>query len=523
MTPGGVLRLSDTHTDPVVLGFTLVVAIATGLVFGALPAWQVSRSSPNDDLRDGGARGSDATQGRRMRSVLVAVEIAVALMLLVGAGLLLRSFSALSAVDTGLDVRSLLTFTVTAPGGRSATAADQRAFYQQLLQGIESLPGVTRAGAAVTLPIGGDDFSTRYMIEGAPVPVPGREPSAGWQIVSWQDFDAIGMRIVGGRGFRPGDTAEAPPIVVVNQALARQVWSGADPVGRRVRLGRDPEDPWMTVVGVVSDMRHGGPAAPPRPEIYQPLPQRTFGSMAFVVRTTVDPHRTVPLIRAEIARLSPSLPMAHVATMEEHVARALSRPRFMSVLTAVFGGLAVALALVGIYGVMAASVSQRPARSRFGLRLVRGREVVSMIALEAGVLAGVGVLTGMLAAWAASRVLAGLLFGVTADDPSTYLVSALALLIVALAAAADRRSAPPASMARKCCGRSSQQSAISNQQSVISHPSLPVGAWSGASHIIARFPLAILLRISVPWCRHMKRGPYEIAGRQAFDFASGPE
>ena len=146
------------------------------------------------------------------------------------------------------------------------------------------------------------------------------------------------MRIVGGRGFRPGDTAEAPPIVVVNQALARQVWSGADPVGRRLRLGRDPQDPWMTVVGVVSDMRHGGPAAPPRPEIYQPLPQRSFGSMAFVVRTTVDPHTTVPLIRAEIARLSPSLPMAHVATMEEHVARALSRPRFMSVLTAVFGG-----------------------------------------------------------------------------------------------------------------------------------------------------------------------------------------
>ena len=250
-------------------------------------------------------------------------------------------------------------------------------------------------------------------------------------------FDAIGMHIVGGRGFRPGDTAEAPPIVVVNQALARQVWSGADPVGRRLRLGRDPQDPWMTVVGVVSDMRHGGPAAPPRPEIYQPLPQRSFGSMAFVVRTTVDPHTTVPLIRAEIARLSPSLPMAHVATMEEHVARALSRPRFMSVLTAVFGGLAVALALVGIYGVMAASVSQRTREIAIRIALgARAREVVSMIALEAGVLAGVGVLTGMLAAWAASRVLAGLLFGVTADDPSTYLVSALALLVVALAAAA---------------------------------------------------------------------------------------
>ena len=204
LTPGGVLRLSDTHTDPVVLGFTLVVAIATGLVFGALPAWQVSRSSPNDDLRDGGARGSNATQGRRMRSVLVAVEIAVALMLLVGAGLLLRSFSALSAVDTGLDLRNLLTFTVAAPGGRTATPADQRAFYDQLLQGIESLPGVTRAGAAVTLPIGGDDFSTRYMIEGAPVPAPGREPSAGWQIVSWHTSMRSGCASSADAGSGPG-------------------------------------------------------------------------------------------------------------------------------------------------------------------------------------------------------------------------------------------------------------------------------------------------------------------------------
>jgi putative ABC transport system permease protein len=437
LSPGGVLRLSDTHTDPVVLAFTLVAAIGTGLVFGALPAWQVSRSSPNDDLRDGGARGAEGTQSRRVRSVLVAAEIAVALVLLVGAGLLLRSFSALSAVDTGLDLRNLLTFTLTAPGGRTATPEQRRAFYEQALEAIEFLPGVTRAGAVVTLPIGGDDFSTGYTIDGAPVPVPGQEPSAGWQIVSRQYFDAIGMRIVGGRGFRAGDTADAPPVVVVNQSLARQAWPGADPVGRRLRLSRDPQDPLLTVVGVVSDVRHRGPAAPPRPEIYQPLTQRSFGSMAFVVRTAMDPHHAVPLIRNEIARLAPSLPMAHVATMEEHVGRALSRPRFMSVLTAVFGALAVALALVGIYGVMAASVSQRTREIAIRIALgARTIEIVSMIALEAGSLALTGVVAGMLAAWAASRGLTGLLFGVTPADPATYLASASALLVVALAAAA---------------------------------------------------------------------------------------
>ena len=193
----------------------------------------------------------------------------------------------------------------------------------------------------------------------------------------------------------------------------------------------------MTVVGVVSDVRHRGPAAPPRPEIYQPLTQRSFGTMAFVVRTAIDPYHAVPLIRAGIARLAPSLPMAHVATMEEHVGRALSRPRFMSVLTAVFGALAVALALVGIYGVMAASVSQRTREIAIRMALgARTFELVSMIALEAGALAMTGVVAGVLAAWAASRVLAGLLFGVTPGDPATYLASACALLVVALAAAA---------------------------------------------------------------------------------------
>jgi putative ABC transport system permease protein len=437
LSPGGVLRLSDTRIDLPVLVFTVLLAIATGLLFGALPAWQVSGASPNEDLKDGGARGSEGVRGSRTRSMLVGAEIAIALMLLVGAGLLLRSFNALSAVDTGLDLRNLLTFTIAPPGGRAASGSQQRAFYDSLLREIESLPGVNRAGAAVTLPIGGDDFSTLYTVEGAPVPAPGQERSAGWQIVSHGYFDSIGMRIVGGRGFREGDAADAAPVVIVNQTLARQCWPGTDPVGRRLRLGRDPAEPLMTVVGMVSDMRHRGPAAPPRPEIYQPLTQRSFGSMDFVVRTSVDPLTIVPLIRSRIARLAPSLPMAHVGTMEQHVERSLSRPRFMSALTAAFGGLAVTLALVGIYGVMAASVSQRTREIAIRIALgARPLAVVRLITAEAASLAAAGVVAGLLGAWASSRVLAGLLFGVTPWDPITYIASATALFAVALAAAA---------------------------------------------------------------------------------------
>jgi predicted permease len=437
LSPGGILRLSDTSIDPAVLAFTLLIAISTGLLFGALPAWQVSRSSPNEDLQDGGARGSEGTRGGRMRDVLVAVEVAIALVLLVGAGLLLRSFSALSSVDTGIDLHNLLTFSVTAPGGRGTPAPRQVAFYDRLLERVESLPGVARAGAAVTLPIGGDDFSTGYFVEGQPLPPAGQESSAGWQIVSRGYFEAIGMHMLSGRGFRAGDTTASTPIAIVNETLARQAWPSADPVGRRVRLGRDADDPWLIIVGVVSDMRHRGPASPPRPEIYQPVTQHAFSSMAVVVRTTADPLSIVPLIRAEVSALDPSLPISHVSTMEEHVERALSRPRFMSTLTMTFGALAVVLALVGVYGVMAASVAQRTREIAIRIAVgARASDVVRMVALRAAVLTGAGVAAGLMGAWASSRVLAGLLFGVTANDGPTYLVSAVALLAVALAAAA---------------------------------------------------------------------------------------
>jgi putative ABC transport system permease protein len=437
LSPGGVLRLADTSIDPVVLAFTLIVAVSTGLIFGALPAWQVSRSSPNEELKDGGARGSEGTRGGRTRDVLVAVEIAVALVLLVGAGLLLRSFSALSASDTGIGLQHLLTFSITAPGGRAASASQQRLFYDRLLQRIESLPGVARTGAAVTLPIGGDSFSTLYLVDGRPVPPSGQEASAGWQVVSRGYFDAIGMHMVKGRGIRDGDTAGSTPIVVVNETLARDAWPDADPVGRRIRLGRDPEDPWLTIVGVVSDMRHGGPGSPPRPEVYQPLSQRAFSSMAVVVRTTVEPLSIVPLIRAEVAGLDPALPISHVATMEEHVGRVLSRPRFMSTLTAAFGGLALVLALVGIYAVMAHSVAERTREIAIRMAVgARMADVVRLVVLKAAALAGAGVAAGLIGAWIASRVLAGLLFGVTAGDVPTYVVSAVALLVVAVTAAA---------------------------------------------------------------------------------------
>ncbi len=437
LAPGGVLRLADASVDPVVLGWTLLVALAAGLVSGALPAWQVSSRSPDEELKIGGLRASGDRRTRRIRRILVAGEFALALVLLVGAGLLLRSFAALASTDAGLDPHNLLTFSVNAPGGRSSSTGLQRtAFYQSLLQRLSALPGVTGAGAAVTLPIGGDSFATTYAVEGRPAPLPGHEPSAGWQVASASYFDTIGMHIVAGRGLGERDTVSSPGVVVVNQTLARQAWPGSDPVGRRLRLGADAEAALLEVVGVVSDVRHAGPALPPRPEVYQPLAQRPFSAMAIVVRTQDDPLAIVPQVRAAVAELDAALPISHVASMDEHVRRALSRPRFMSTLTAMFGALAALLALVGIYGVMACSVAERT--REMAIRMALGApaaRVVRMLVLEAAALAGAGVAAGLPAAWAASRLLSGLLFGVTAADPWTYLTAGAGLAAVAVAAA----------------------------------------------------------------------------------------
>jgi putative ABC transport system permease protein len=315
------------------------------------------------------------------------------------------------------------------------TDAARAGFHSEILRRVGALPGVVSAGAAVTLPIGGDDFSSLYGVEGAPTPPPGQEPSAGMQIVTPGYFAAIGMHLLAGRDFTQSDSADAPRVVAINETLARQAWPGVDPVGRRMRT--DPEEPWMTVVALVSDMRHRGPSSPPRPEFYQPLAQRPFSSMAFVVRTEGDPRNIVPSVRSAVASLDSALPVSKVATMDEHVERALSSPRFMSTLIAAFGVLALALAIVGIYGVMSYAVTERTRelaiRSALG---ARRSDVLALVIGRALGLSAAGVAAGLLVSVLLSRTLSGLLFGVGAIDVATFAGASVLLLAVAVLAAA---------------------------------------------------------------------------------------
>ena len=437
LAPADIPRLGDSGIDAPVLAFTLGVTVLSGIFFGIVPAWHVSTGALTADLNDGYARGSAGPRGGRARDALVAAQIAVALVLLVGAGLLLRSFATLTRVDTGIDTKNLLTFDMVLSGPRAGFQASQVVFYDETLAAIRALPGVVRAGAAVTLPIGGDDFNAQYSVEGKPVASPVQQPSAGYQVVTPSYFAAMGIPIVTGRDFRASDTRDAPAVAIVNETLARQQWPGESAIGRRLRIGRDGSNPWMTVVGVVGDIRHLGPATPPRPEICQPFTQNSFSSMAFVVRAATDPRTLVPSLRAAVQRLDAAQPISRVTTMDEHIARSLSRPQFMSTLISAFGALALVLSVVGIYGVMAYSVAQRT--REFAIRSALGarrQDVLRLVLLKAIWLAAAGVTVGLAASAALTGVLSGQLFGVTPTDPATY-VAVIALLVgVALAAGA---------------------------------------------------------------------------------------
>jgi putative ABC transport system permease protein len=436
ISPGDLPGIGSVALDSRVLVFTVLLSLLTGVLCGLAPALHGSVGNINADLGETGGRGSEGRRSGRTRDALVAMEIAVALVLLVGAGLLLRSFHSLSRVDTGIRTERLLTFDMVLTGERARSPQARQAFFQRALNAIAALPGVERAGAAATLPIGGDDFASGVVIEGKPEPRPGELPRAGLQVVTPGYFEAMGIRVVEGRDVAESDTAGAVPVVLVNETFARQHWPGEAPVGRRLRFGGETGT-WSTVVGVVSDIRHLGPAAPPRPEFYQPYTQRSFPFMAFVVRTSGAPTALVPSIRAAITTLDRAQPISGVSTMEEHIGRALSRPRFMSTLIVCFGVLALVLSTVGVYGVMAFSVAQRT--REIAIRTALGAtagNVLTLVLGKAMVLTTAGVAAGVAASIALSGALRGLLYGVTAADPGTYAAVVGILATVALLAAA---------------------------------------------------------------------------------------
>jgi putative ABC transport system permease protein len=435
--PTTIPRLAEVSIDLRVLGFTLLVAVLTGICFGLAPILSLSRRPLADALREGGRSQSAGPAARRGRSLLVVAEMGLAVLLVIGAGLTIRSFLNLLDIDPGFDPRETLTLRLSLPQGQYASNESVAGFYQQLGDEVRRLPGVEAAGFVRLLPLASDIGDAGMMIEGKPVDPgePGR--SADWEAVTPGYFEAMRMRLVQGRFIDATDTPDGLPVIAINETLAREYFAGEDPLGQRIRVGNDTR-PFRTIVGVIGDVHHNGITTPVKRMWFVPHGQwpLSYGSprraMTLVVRSSGDPHALLEPVVRLVHQRDPDLTISQVATLEEVVAAATREQRFTVVLMTGFAVLAVILAAVGIYGVISYSVSQRT--GEIGIRLALGAEAGSVRALVlrqgmAPALIGIG--AGLGAAVLLTRFLRALLYGIAPLDPLTFTLIPLGLMLIA--------------------------------------------------------------------------------------------
>jgi putative ABC transport system permease protein len=436
LSSGGIPRADEIGISREVLLFTMLLSLLTGLAFGIVPALQSSRSQLTEDLKEAKKGASGSVRHRRSLNALVVIEIALALVLVAGAGLMMRSFRSVLGIDPGFDPHNVLTFSAALP---LATYKDQQQhvqFFERALAKIRALPGVEAAAGTFRVPIAG--FATAiFSVQGKPVPT-GQAPIADYRAITVGYFRAIGIRLLKGREFTERDSADAPDAVIVNEELARRSWPGEDPIGKRLQVGTELTR-WRQVVGVVGNARLSGLEAKVDPAIYVPFPQNSWPNALrnsfIVLRATTDPQSLIPAIRRELRSVDPTFPITQIRTMDEIVGDSLSQRRFNTALLALFAFVAVALAAVGIYGVMSYAVSQRT--REMGIRMALGAEqsdITKLVTSNGARLAALGIAIGVVAAAISSRLMSSLLFGITATDPMTFVFTALLLAAVTLLA-----------------------------------------------------------------------------------------
>ncbi|HEY4231173.1 MAG TPA: ABC transporter permease [Thermoanaerobaculia bacterium] len=437
----GLPALAPIGIHPRMLLFAAALTLLTTLLFGFAPALQTLRLNLTESLRDGSANASAGLRRQSLRAALAGVQMALAVLLLLGAGLMLRTLDALLHVDLGFQPEHVLTLQLRPPEASYKTPESVVAFYRALLDRVRGLPGVRAAGLVRSLPLAASIGDWGLDIDGF-VESPGNSAKGDWQVVSDGAFEALGERIVRGRTFTAGDTAEALPVAVVNETLARTYWPGQDPIGKRMRMGSATTRPWMTVVGLVKDERHNGVTAAIKEKFFVPysqFPRAREGDaargMTLVLRVASEPMRLVNPIRAEVRALDPRLPVANVRLMTDVVDASLATPRLTGTLLTIFAGLALVLAAVGVAGVLAYLVSRR--RREIGIRMALGASRANVLALivRRGVLyAGIGIAAGVAVALFLTRLMEGLLFGVAPRDPLTFVAVSAILLVIAAAA-----------------------------------------------------------------------------------------
>jgi predicted permease len=427
-------RAQGIGIDLRVLGFTLLMSLATGIVFGLAPALQSTNPDINESLKESARGSTDGVRRNRVRSLLIVSEVALSLVLLIGAGLLFRSFMSLQAVELGFRPERVLTFRLSPSGANFREDAQYSAFYNQVAERIKSLPGVDAVGVINTLPLSKGP-TTAIRVEGRPLLTPDKWPGVNYRSVSPDYFRAVNVRVLKGRAFDTHDNDTTPLVVLVNQSLVRRDFAGEDPIGKRINTGgtRDGQPIWFEIVGVVADVRSLELNSEPTPEIYTSYLQDPFAGMSYVVRSSVEPESLIPSVRETVRAIDKAQPVADVKEMEQIVSEAAAQPRFNSLLLGIFASVALLLAAAGIYGVMSYSVTQRT--HEIGVRIALGaqkRDVLRLVVWQCLRLTLFGLAIGLVCAFAMTRVMATLLYGVEPTDPSTFASGALLLVIVAL-------------------------------------------------------------------------------------------
>ena len=436
LNPGNIPRLGDARVDGRVLGFTLALSVLTALIFGLAPALLASKPDLIEAIKETG----QAYSGRsalKLHGLLVVSEIAVALVLLVGAGLMIRSFLRLHQVNPGFNTENALTMRIWLPASRYGTNEQQTAFFQQVIGRLEGLPGVRSVGAIQDLPLKANRMGFKFDIEGRAANQPGKENDAAYRTTTPDYLRTMSIPLLAGREFTRQDDRNAPPVVIINQSMARQFWPDEDPIRKRIRFG-EPDAPWYSIVGIVGDIKHMGLEAQEGAAFYQPYAQKQFTFLRWltlVMRTDTEPTSMVAAARSQVQAVDKDQPVYEIATLEQLLSKSIAKPRFYTTLLGSFAMLALILGAVGTYGVMSFSVNQR--RREIGIRLALGAgrgDILKLVIARGFRLALAGVAIGLGGALALTRLMSSLLFAISPTDPVTFVVISLVLIGVALGA-----------------------------------------------------------------------------------------
>jgi predicted permease len=437
--PQNIPRISAIQLDGAVLAFTLLVSLGTGIVFGLVPAWQASHVDLNSALKTGARTGSGTEHKHSLRNGLVMAEVALALVLLVCAGLLIQSFSRLGRVKPGIQTGRLLTARIQIPDVAYPKIENVGAFFDRLLPAVQAIPGVKSASYILPLPLSGSQIVTSFDIEERPLPE-GKQNSADNRVVGPDYFQTMGIPLLQGRTFAETDQLKSKPVMMINERFAQKYFPAQNPIGKRMQPGwgiDENKPPYREIIGIVGNVKHNALNEEFTPEMYIPATQAPVGLVWLVVRTSVEnPSSLTPAIRAELAKVDQNIPLTRVRIFDEYLSRTLSRPRFNALLLSIFAGTALVLTAIGIYGVMAYSVAQRT--NEIGIRMALGAAqsaIFKLVVGQAMTLVAVSLVLGLIGAFAATRLLRSLLFGVGAWDPLTFAAIVLLLTIVAFLAA----------------------------------------------------------------------------------------